>query len=125
MDNKEFGRRVQLVREELLGLTQVEIASEMQIAQGIYSRVERGHGAHINFVFALLNLLHNRNLHSHRLFRNPFDLELLKENRPYYPGDKRAKKMLYNLQEQTKVNMENLNLMMEIMRDYGMNADDV
>jgi transcriptional regulator with XRE-family HTH domain len=124
MDSKEFGRRVQVVREELLGLTQMEIASEMEISQGVYSRVENGHGAHINFVFALLNLLEKRNLHSHRLFRNPFDLELLKETRPYYPGDKRAQKILYNIQEQTKENLENLNLMMEIMKDYGMEEID-
>ena len=109
-----------MVREELLGLTQMEIASEMEISQGVYSRVENGHGAHINFVFALLNLLENRNLHAHRLFRNPFELELLKERRPYFPGDKRAQKILYDMQEQAKENIENLNLMMEIIRDFGM-----
>jgi transcriptional regulator with XRE-family HTH domain len=115
MDNKEFGRRVQLVREELLGMTQVEISQEMQIAQAIYSRVERGHSANIKFVFAFLNLLHKRMLVAHRLFREPFDLALLKGDMPIANPDERAHNLMAKMKDHAKEDLESMILLMEIL----------
>jgi transcriptional regulator with XRE-family HTH domain len=115
MDNKEFGRRVQAVREDLLGLRQVDIAQEMQISQAIYSRVERGHGAHIKFVFAFLNVLQQRNLQAHQLFREPFDLTLLKGEGPLAPPDVRAYQLMARMKDHAKEDLENMVLLMEIL----------
>lgn len=115
MDTKEFGRRVQQVREELLGLRQVDMAEEMQISQAIYSRVERGNGAHIKFVFAFMNLLQNRNLQAHLLFREPFDLNLLKGDIPLTAPDERAYQLMARMKEHAKEDLESMVLLMEIL----------
>lgn len=115
MDTKEFGRRVQQVREELLGLRQVDMAEEMQISQAIYSRVERGHGAHIKFVFAFMNLLQKRNLQAHLLFREPFDLDLLKGDIPLTAPDERAYQLMARMKEHAKEDLESMVLLMEIL----------
>ena len=119
MDNKEFGRRVQLIREELLGMTQVEAAKEIQIGQPIYSRVERGLNVNIKFVFEFLKLLQRKNLVAHRLFRDPFDLELLKGDKLISNTDERAIELMAKMKDHAKEDLESMILLMEIMRLKG------
>ena len=115
MDMKEFGRRVQLVREELLGMRQVDLARELNISQAIYSRVETGVGAHIKFVFAFVDFLNKRNLRAHRLFREPFDLGLLKGDEAISSPDERAFGIMARMKDHAKEDLESMVLLMEIL----------
>jgi UDP-N-acetylglucosamine 2-epimerase len=72
MDFKEFGNRVQLVREEILDMSQTELAGHLNMSQVMYSRAENGLGGNIKFIFDLMNFLRIRNLEGHMLFHEPF-----------------------------------------------------
>ena len=123
MDMKEFGRRVQLVREELLGMRQVDLAKELKISQAIYSRVETGVGAHIKFVFAIMDYLYKRNYRAHRLFREPFDLGLLKGDESVSSPDERAFGIMARMKDHAKEDLENMVLLMEILGQKKRNED--
>ena len=116
MDYREFGRRVQLIREELLKMTQVEVCREIQVAQPILSRVEHGENISLKFVLEFLDLLQRNNLIAHRLFREPFELELLMGDRPTPKNDDRALELIKKMKDHAKEDLENMIVLMEIMK---------
>ncbi len=77
MDLAAFGDRVRQVREEILKLTQTELAKEINSTQAIISRLELGIGGNIYIIFDFINYLQAKKLLSHMLFREVFDIELL------------------------------------------------
>jgi hypothetical protein len=115
MDMKEFGRRVQLIREELLGMRQVDLAQELLISQAIYSRVETGSGANIKFIFALMDFLHRRNYKAYRIFREPFDIRLMKGEDYLSTPDERAFEIMARIKDHAQEDLQNMVLLMEIM----------
>ena len=115
MNMKEFGRRVQLIREELLHMRQVDLAKELKISQAIYSRAESGAGAHIKFIFALMDFLYKQGYKAHLVFREPFDLGLLKGEEQLSSPDERAFEIMARMKDHAKEDLENMVLLMEIM----------
>ena len=115
MDMKEFGRRVQLIREELLNMRQVDLAKELKISQAIYSRVETGSGAHIKFIFAFIDFLYRKNYRAYLFFREPFDLSLLKGKEYLDTPDERAFSIMARMKDHAKEDLENMVLLMEIL----------
>jgi predicted transcriptional regulator len=77
MDLEAFGDRVRHVREEILKLTQTELAKEINSTQAIISRLELGIGGNIYIIFDFINYLNSKQLLGHMLFREVFDIELL------------------------------------------------
>ena len=65
MNTTEFGKRVLLVREQLLQMNQSELAAEINTTQVLLSRVERGIGGNINVVFDFLNFLKKKGYQAH------------------------------------------------------------
>ena len=117
MDYWEFGRRVQQIREVLLKMTQVEVARELQVAQAIISRVERGENISLKFVLEFMELLQRNNLVAHQLFREPFELELLLGDKPTPNIDDRAFELIKKMKDHAKEDLENMIVLMEIMRE--------
>lgn len=78
MDLAAFGDRVRQVREELLKLTQTELAKEINSTQATISRLELGIGGNNYVIFDFINYLHSKKLLGHMLFREVFDIELLR-----------------------------------------------
>jgi predicted transcriptional regulator len=78
MDLEEFGRRVAIIRETVLNISQDELAKELGTYQAIVSKLENGiGGGSIFIVLDLINLLEKKKLSAHMLFREPFDVNLL------------------------------------------------
>jgi transcriptional regulator with XRE-family HTH domain len=119
MDYWEFGRRVQQIREVLLKMTQVEVARELQVAQAVISRVERGENISLKFVLEFMDLLKRKNLVAYRLFREPFELELLLGDKPTPKIDERAFELIKKLKDHAKEDLENMIVLMEIMKQKG------
>jgi len=76
----EFGKRVAIVRETVLKMSQADLAKELETYQALVSRLENGVGGSIILVFDLINLLKKKKLSAHMLFREPFDVNLLSKD---------------------------------------------
>lgn len=77
-DVAEFGKRVTMVREQVLGLTQTQFAPLLKTKQGLLSRLEAGIGGNIHTAFEIVNYLNQNGLQGHLLFRDIFDIDLFK-----------------------------------------------
>ena len=119
MDMTEFGRRIHLVREHLLKMTQTELAGHLHISQAVYSRAEVGAGASIQFVFAMIDFLHSRNLRAHRLFREPFDVSYLRQDDALATPDDRAFEIMTQLKDHAKEDYEQTIRLLEMMAQRG------
>lgn len=75
LNMKEFGKRVQMVREQVLGMSQMELASKIHTTQALLSRVERGLGGSINVLFDLVNYLNSRNIAAKEIFSKKFSID--------------------------------------------------
>lgn len=80
LNMEEFGKRVQLMRENVLQMTQSELAEKINITQVLLSRLERGIGGNINVVFDLVNYLYSRNIAAKEIFGERFTLDLVTQN---------------------------------------------
>ncbi len=78
MDLYEFGKRMQVVREEVLQMNQAELAAKIGTVQTLVSRMERGIGGNINMLLDFVTFLENEGYPAHYLFKKKFDAELLK-----------------------------------------------
>jgi hypothetical protein len=119
MDMTEFGRRIHLVREHLLQMTQTELAGHLNISQAVYSRAEIGVGCSVQFVFAVMNFLYSRNLKAHRLFREPFDVNYLREDYQLSAPDERAFEIVSQLKDHAKAGYERSIILLEMMAQRG------
>ena len=76
----EFGRRVQMIRENVLSMNQSELAKKINTTQVLLSRLERGIGGSINVVFDLINYLYSRNIAAKEVFSEHFSLDFVTKN---------------------------------------------
>ena len=80
LDMVEFGKRVQMIRENVLKMNQSELAEKINITQVLLSRLERGIGGNINVVFDLVNYLYSKNIAAKEVFSELFSLDLVTKN---------------------------------------------
>lgn len=73
MDLKEFGIIIRDIREQLLDITQNQLATEVNSTQALLSRLENGKGSTPQLVFAVLEALRKKNIKTHLIFVKPFD----------------------------------------------------
>jgi hypothetical protein len=76
----EFGRRVQMIRENVLKMNQSELPENINTTQVLLSRLERGIGGNINVVFDLVNYLYSKNIAVKEVFSEHFSLALVTKN---------------------------------------------
>ncbi|MEO6837434.1 MAG: helix-turn-helix transcriptional regulator [Ginsengibacter sp.] len=76
----EFGRRVLVIREHVLKMTQSELAENINTTQVLLSRLENGIGGSINVVFDLINYLYSKNIAAKEIFGDHFSLDLVINN---------------------------------------------
>lgn len=77
----EFGNIIRKIREEILFMTQKELAMELKTAQAVISRLEKGKGGTIPFVLELLTFFQKKGVKSHMIFFEPFDLSYVNPNK--------------------------------------------
>ena len=82
MDLKEFGRRLQMVREQILRMNQTEIAWNLRMSQTMYSRLESGLAGNIHTVFRVVSFLRHKELQAHMMFTDDFELSRLEKPTP-------------------------------------------
>lgn len=77
----EFGRRVKVIREDLLKLKQAEFAKQIGTIQGVVSRLEHGIGGNTTAVFRIINYLNSKGYYGGMIFKEPFNINnLIKPN---------------------------------------------
>lgn len=89
MDYSDLGKRVQLIREFVLKMTQREFAEKVGSVQTLISRLEKGIGGNMALILLIVNYLNENNYPGHLLFAKDFSPELMK-NLPK-PKSKKSK----------------------------------
>lgn len=88
MDLVEFGRRMQIIREEVLQMNQAELAEKIGTVQTLVSRMERGIGGNINTLFDFISFLEKEGYPSHYVFKKKFEVGFLKQRLLMKENDK-------------------------------------
>ena len=81
MDLYEFGKRMQIIREEVLQMNQAELAKKIGTVQTLVSRMERGIGGNINTLFDFISFLEKEGYPSHYVFKKKFEVEFFKKRK--------------------------------------------
>ena len=119
MDLKEFGRRLQMVREQVLRMNQTEIAWNLRMSQTMYSRLESGLAGNIHTVFRVVSFLRHKELQAHMMFAEEFDLKKLeKQEAPKQAADvsyERMQGILEGLKDSAKEDYEKLVILKDML----------
>ena len=119
MDLKEFGKRLQLVREQILRMNQTEIAWNLRMSQTMYSRLESGLAGNIHTVFRVVNFLRHKELQAHMMFVEDFDLSKLEKPAPAKQSSdlsfERVQGILENLKDSAKEDYEKLVILKDML----------
>lgn len=94
MDIAEFGKRMQIIREEVLQMNQAELAEKIGTVQTLVSRMERGIGGNINTLFDFITFLENEGYPSHYVFKKKFTPKLLQQKELVRDMDKFLEKVV-------------------------------
>ena len=80
LNMKEFGKRVQVIREQVLDMSQSELAEKINTSQVLLSRIENGIGGSINVLFDLVNYLNSKNIAAKEIFSKRFSIDLVTQS---------------------------------------------
>lgn len=75
LNMQEFGKRVQAIREQVLNMSQSELAEKINTSQVLLSRIENGIGGSINVLFDLVNYLNSKNIAAKEIFSKQFSID--------------------------------------------------
>jgi transcriptional regulator with XRE-family HTH domain len=111
MDLKVFGKRMQQVREDILRMSQTEIAWYLNMSQTMYSRLESGTAGNIHTIFRVLNYLNHRNLNAHMMFHDQFEIKALIKGDVPESSSERVLELLEHLKDSAKEDYERLTIL--------------
>ena len=125
MDLKEFGRRLQMVREQILRMNQTEIAWNLRMSQTMYSRLESGLAGNIHTVFRVVSFLRHKELQAHMMFAEVFDLKKLEKQEPAKQAAdvsfERMQGILEGLKDSAKEDYEKLVILKDMLVNRSSN----
>jgi transcriptional regulator with XRE-family HTH domain len=114
MDFKEFGKRLRTIREDVLKMTQKELAEKLHMHQVMYSKIENGLGGNILFIFELMNFLHSRNLNAPMIFREPFDLDRVTKTYASANPEERSIELMSQVRESARALYDKTTILMDM-----------
>lgn len=106
---------MQIVREDILRMSQTEIAWNLHMSQTMYSRLESGLAGNIHTIFRVVNYLNHRNLQAHLLFGETFDIKMLVKTEVADVSGERILNLLENLKDSAKEDYERLTILREMI----------
>ena len=74
MDIALIGKRIKLIREQILKITQADFAKLVNSKQNLISRLEAGKGTHVNTILDIIKMLQNRSYPAEMIFSNDFEI---------------------------------------------------
>lgn len=104
---------MQQVREDILRMSQTEIAWYLNMSQTMYSRLESGTAGNIHTIFRVTNYLTHRNLNAHMMFVEQFDLKALIRADVPERSSERVLELLDHLKDSAKEDYERLTILRE------------
>lgn len=109
LNMQEFGNRVQLIREDVLLMTQAQLAEKLGITQVLLSRLERGIGGNINTVFDIVNYLYSQDIAGMYIFSDHFSIDMVSEksNNPVAVGSQ-IEELIKEMQKTINNDMDKL-----------------
>ncbi len=115
LNMKEFGKRVQAIREQVLEMSQSELAEKINTSQVLLSRLENGIGGSINVVFDLVNYLNSKNIAAKEIFSKQFSIDLVtqKSNNPN-AANRQIKDLVKELQKTMSADFDKLLLLLSL-----------
>lgn len=111
----EFGKRVQAIREQVLKMSQSELAEKINTSQVLLSRLENGIGGSINVVFDLVNYLNSKNIAAKEIFSKQFSIDLVtqKSNNPN-AANRQIEELVKELQKTMSADFDKLLLLLSL-----------
>ena len=74
MDIALIGKRIKLIREQILKITQADFAKLVNSRQNLISRLEAGKGTNVNTILDIIKVLQNGNYPAEMIFSNDFEI---------------------------------------------------
>lgn len=113
---REFGKRVQAIREQVLEMSQAELAAKINTSQVLLSRIENGIGGSINVLFDLVNYLNSKNIPAKEIFSKKFSIELITQNtgNTKNAGANQLQEMVKELQKNMNEDFDKLQLLLSL-----------
>lgn len=114
LNMQEFGKRVQAIREQVLNMSQSELAEKINTSQVLLSRIENGIGS-INVLFDLVNYLNSKNIAAKEIFSKQFSIDrVVQVSSNPKKARTQVEKMVKKIQESLSADLDKLLLMLPL-----------
>lgn len=76
MTPQELGKVLAIIRDEILKISQEELAAKLDVSQSVVSRMERGLGT-LEYLCSLITFFKEQGIKTHMIWFEPFQKDLL------------------------------------------------